>query len=86
MLGLIYDDFGDKDGLFDAVLDEFTEQAVSAVPIDADDLPAYAGLLFRARSHGRPAVEASSQPIPIASTSASRRRVCSAMMMLPLRW
>jgi AcrR family transcriptional regulator len=43
---LIYDYFGDKDALFDAVLDRFTEAAVGAVPIDADDLPAYAGRLF----------------------------------------
>ena len=43
---LIYDYFGDKDRLFDAVLDRFTEDAVGAVPIDADDLPAYAGRLF----------------------------------------
>jgi AcrR family transcriptional regulator len=43
---LIYDYFGDKDGLFDAVLDRFTEDAVGAVPIDADDLPAYAGRLL----------------------------------------
>ena len=43
---LIYDYFGDKDGLFDAVLNLFTEVAVGAVPIDADDLPAYAGRLF----------------------------------------
>jgi AcrR family transcriptional regulator len=43
---LIYDYFGDKDGLFDAVLERFTEDAVGAVPIDASDLPAYAGRLF----------------------------------------
>jgi AcrR family transcriptional regulator len=43
---LIYDYFGDKDALFDAVLEQFTEQAVGAVPIDADDLPAYAARLF----------------------------------------
>ena len=43
---LIYDYFGDKDGLFDAVLEQFTEDAVGAVPIDANDLPAYAGRLF----------------------------------------
>jgi AcrR family transcriptional regulator len=43
---LIYDYFGDKDGLFDAVLDSFTAEAVGAVPIDADDLPGYAGRLF----------------------------------------
>jgi AcrR family transcriptional regulator len=42
----IYDYFGDKDGLFDAVLDRFTEHAVGAVPIDPDDLPGYAGRLF----------------------------------------
>jgi AcrR family transcriptional regulator len=43
---LIYDYFGDKDRLFDAVLDRSTEDAVGAVAIDADDLPAYAGRLF----------------------------------------
>jgi AcrR family transcriptional regulator len=43
---LIYDYFGDKDALFDAVLDRFTDDAIGAVPIDADDLPTYAGLLF----------------------------------------
>ena len=43
---LIYDYFGDKDALFDAVLDRFTDDAVDAVPIDADDLPTYAGRLF----------------------------------------
>jgi AcrR family transcriptional regulator len=42
----IYHYFGDKDGLFDAVLESFTEEAVDAVPIDADDLPAYAARLF----------------------------------------
>jgi AcrR family transcriptional regulator len=42
----IYHYFGDKDGLFDAVLESFTEQAVDAVPIDAEDLPAYAARLF----------------------------------------
>jgi AcrR family transcriptional regulator len=43
---LIYDYFGDKNGLFDAVLDSFTAEAVGAVPIDANDLPGYAGRLF----------------------------------------
>ena len=43
---LIYDYFGDKDGLFDAVLDSFTAEAVGAVPIDGNDLPGYAGRLF----------------------------------------
>lgn len=43
---LIYDHFGDKDGLFDAVLDQVTGHAVGAVPIDATDLPGYAGRLF----------------------------------------
>jgi AcrR family transcriptional regulator len=43
---LIYDYFGDKDALFDAVLDTFTADAVGAVPIDPDDLPGYAGRLF----------------------------------------
>jgi AcrR family transcriptional regulator len=42
----IYHYYGDKDGLFDAVLESFTEEAVDAVPIDADNLPAYATRLF----------------------------------------
>jgi AcrR family transcriptional regulator len=43
---LIYDYFGDKDGLFDAVLDSLTEEGIGAVAIDPADLPAYAGRLF----------------------------------------
>jgi AcrR family transcriptional regulator len=42
----IYHYFGDKDGLFDAVSEHFTEEAVDAVPIDPDDLPGYAARLF----------------------------------------
>jgi AcrR family transcriptional regulator len=42
----IYHYFGDKDGLFDAVLEQSTEEAVGAVAIDADDLPGYAARLF----------------------------------------
>jgi AcrR family transcriptional regulator len=42
----IYHYFGDKYELFDAVLETSTEQAVGAVPIDADDLPGYAARLF----------------------------------------
>jgi AcrR family transcriptional regulator len=42
----IYHYFGDKEGLFDAVLEACTEEAVSAVPIDANDLPEYAARLF----------------------------------------
>jgi AcrR family transcriptional regulator len=42
----IYHYFGDKVGLFDAVLERFTAEAVGAVPIDADDLPSYAARLF----------------------------------------
>jgi AcrR family transcriptional regulator len=43
---LIYDYFGDKDGLFDAVTDANLERIIDAVPIDATDLPGYAGRLF----------------------------------------
>jgi AcrR family transcriptional regulator len=43
---LIYDYFRDKDGLFDAVADAYIDRIIDAVPIDADDLPAYAGRLF----------------------------------------
>jgi AcrR family transcriptional regulator len=37
---LIYDYFGAKDGLFDAVADAHIDRIVDAVPIDAADLPA----------------------------------------------
>jgi len=43
----IYDYFGDKDRLFDAVLESHTGAIIDAtLPIDPDDLPAYAGRLF----------------------------------------
>lgn len=43
----IYDYFGDKDGLFDAVLEAHIGAIIEAtLPIDPDDLPAYAGRLF----------------------------------------
>lgn len=43
----IYDYFGDKDRLFDAVLESNTSAIVEATfPIDPDDLPAYAERLF----------------------------------------
>jgi AcrR family transcriptional regulator len=43
---LIYDYFGDKDGLFDAVLAAHMEQIIGAVPMHATDMSAYAGDLF----------------------------------------
>lgn len=43
---LIYDYFGDKDGLFDAVLEAHIDQTTDAVPVDGPDLAAYAGRLF----------------------------------------
>jgi AcrR family transcriptional regulator len=43
---LIYDYFGDKDGLFDAVLDAHREQIIGAVPMHPTDPSAYAGDLF----------------------------------------
>src|SRR5216684_3685384 len=42
---LIYDYFVDKDGLFDAVMNAHIDLIVEAVPIDAADLPGYAGRL-----------------------------------------
>jgi AcrR family transcriptional regulator len=43
----IYDYFGDKDGLFDAVLETHIGAIIDAtLPVDPDDLPAYAGRLF----------------------------------------
>ncbi|MBB2903218.1 AcrR family transcriptional regulator [Kineococcus radiotolerans] len=42
----IYHYFGSKDALFAAVFDGLVVQTTSAVPMDADDLPGYAGRLF----------------------------------------
>ncbi len=42
----IYPYFGGKERPFDAVLDDVVSRSAAQVPIDADDLPAYAGRLF----------------------------------------
>ncbi|MEV4754996.1 TetR family transcriptional regulator [Micromonospora sp. NPDC049559] len=42
----IYHYFGSKDGLFDAVFNALVVRGVREVPIDATDLPEYAGRLF----------------------------------------
>lgn len=46
--GLVYSFAAGKEGLFEAVYEAIAEQTVNAVPIDADDLPAYAGRLHDA--------------------------------------
>ncbi|MEK8110042.1 TetR/AcrR family transcriptional regulator [Micromonospora sp. M12] len=50
---MIYTYFGNKDQLFDAVFDAVVVRTVADVPIDADDLPGYAGRLFDV-NHARP--------------------------------
>ncbi|MFD9138365.1 TetR family transcriptional regulator [Streptomyces bottropensis] len=42
----IYAYFGDKEGLFDAVMDQRHVEVMAAVPLNADDLPGYVGRLF----------------------------------------
>jgi AcrR family transcriptional regulator len=42
----IYHYFGSKDGLFDAVFNQIVVRMVEEAPIDATDLPEYAGRLF----------------------------------------
>jgi AcrR family transcriptional regulator len=44
----IYHYFGSKDALFDAVFHQLVIDTISAVPMDARDLPDYAGRLFDA--------------------------------------
>lgn len=44
--GLVYSFFDGKEGLFEAVHDAIVEQVVAGIPIDADDLPEYAGRLY----------------------------------------
>src|SRR4030088_778843 len=84
---LIYDYFGDKEGLFDAVMDANVERIIDAVPIDATDLPGYAGRLFTyaiappellrlvtwARLEGRPG------PTTLASSAQSYRHRLAAI-------
>src|SRR6266851_9369326 len=43
---LIYDYFGNKDQLFDAVYDALVVTLMQEVPIDASDLAGYVGCLF----------------------------------------
>lgn len=48
----IYAYFESKDGLFDAVYDRMVNATIQSVPIDPNDLPAYAARLFdRYRTH-----------------------------------
>lgn len=42
----IYTYYGSKDGLFEAVFDAMVIAVIDEVPIDASDLPSYAGRLF----------------------------------------
>jgi AcrR family transcriptional regulator len=46
--GLVYSFYKGKAELFDAVFDHIVELTVSTVPIDADQLPEYAGMLHDA--------------------------------------
>jgi AcrR family transcriptional regulator len=49
---LLYTYFGNKDDLFDAVYNRMIADLVAATPIDAEDLPGYAGRLFdRSMTH-----------------------------------
>ncbi|MBN9620531.1 MAG: TetR family transcriptional regulator, partial [Actinobacteria bacterium] len=43
---MIYAYFGNKEGLFEAVIGHSLENLLDAVPIQTDDLPGYAGQLF----------------------------------------
>ena len=44
--GLVYTYFGSKEDLFDAVFDDVVVRTVEGFPLDAHDLPEYAGSLF----------------------------------------
>jgi AcrR family transcriptional regulator len=46
---LIYAYFGNKDALFDAVFEALVASTVEAVPIDAENLPEFAGRIFEHR-------------------------------------
>jgi AcrR family transcriptional regulator len=50
--GLVYSFYDGKEGLFEAVYDTIVDQVVAGIPIDADNLPEYAGQLYDAgREH-----------------------------------
>ena len=42
----IYDYYGDKQALFEAAVQHVAQALIAAVPLDATDLPGYAGTLF----------------------------------------
>ncbi|MGW6929833.1 TetR family transcriptional regulator [Lentzea sp. NPDC054927] len=46
--GLVYSFYENKEGLFEAVYDSIVELTVSSLPLDADNLPEYAGGLYDA--------------------------------------
>ncbi|WP_424809281.1 TetR family transcriptional regulator [Rhodococcus sp. 27YEA15] len=46
--GLVYTYFGNKEGLFDAVVDDITADTVDQIPITPQDLPGYAARLYDA--------------------------------------
>jgi hypothetical protein len=47
---LIYDYSDGKDGIFDAVIDDYIERVIDATPIDAHEVPDHAGRLFNVRT------------------------------------
>ena len=59
----IYHYFTNKDGLFDAVMRELAEDTLPDAPIDAADLPEYAGRLFD-RFADDPVKDAARQLVP----------------------
>ncbi|GII59612.1 HTH-type transcriptional repressor [Planotetraspora thailandica] len=46
--GAVYSFYDGKEGLFEAVYDTIVEETVTGIPIDADNLPEYAGQLYDA--------------------------------------
>src|SRR5690349_17933351 len=82
---LIYSYFGSKEELFDAVFNALVVDTVQDVPIDADDLPGYAGRLFD-RSLAQPAavrlalwhsLERGSATMPEAVVAANKQKVAA---------
>jgi AcrR family transcriptional regulator len=82
---LIYSYFGNKEELFDAVFQALVVDTVRDVPIDAEDLPAYAGRLFD-RNQDEPqalrlalwhSLERGNRAMPDAVVAANREKVAA---------
>jgi AcrR family transcriptional regulator len=84
--GLVYNYFGSKEDLFDAVFDFIVEQTVTTIPFTPEDLPGYAGKLFDANEQNpdvtrylawRELERGGSKKLMLSANSASQHKIDS---------